>query len=526
MKKIIYIICSVVIFFLNMSQLNAQIDGSHLMFDMGGGVHTMLYNPNWGESKIGMGGKIGLNYAYYFHKNFGAGIGAYCNLYTSRYKLPDYDLADGKKQTDESNYNYTYVLYVKDHLNETQRVASISIPISFRTQFQLGWYWDMRVNVGAAVEIPMLLHKYYSEGNLTTTAYYEELNVLFHDMPNHGFKKDRYNVNGEFICKKVGISPFAEIGFSRMIDNHWRFYLGVYASLSATNFIAQNENDVFYDSTSDKYPQNSFSSDLSDKMRLFKAGATIGFVYQFKSDDRGKLVQAAQYDLDTLITPEPEVVEEEEAPKVVVVPVDTTCEDVIDINYKWLADSTAKADGLKIWTPSTNSKKSQPASMKSGSSSKSNTSSNNSSKSSAVNQQTAQKQEQTNNEEPVKTEPTVVEEEKSKLQIESDIPAQKIGSVTVRKKKIKARCSNAFYVMLEFKDPGEAELTPSMQNDLQMVAKYLKSNPKAKVTLEDVTSNSAQNKYLIKKNMVYFSKIKNQLISYGVRPNQVVYSGN
>ncbi|MBR5971412.1 MAG: hypothetical protein IK017_02015 [Paludibacteraceae bacterium] len=526
MKKIIYIICSVVIFFLNMSQLNAQIDGSHLMFDMGGGVHTMLYNPNWGENKIGMGGKIGLNYAYYFHKNFGAGIGAYCNLYTSRYKLPEYELADGKKQTDESNYNYTYILYVKDHLNETQRVASVSIPISFRTQFQLGWYWDMRVNVGAAVEIP-ILHKYYSEGNLTTTAYYEELNVLFHDMPNHGFKKDRYNVNDEFACKKVGISPFAEIGFSRMIDNHWRFYLGVYASLSATNFIAQNENDVFYDSTSDKYPQNSFSSDLSDKMRLFKAGATLGFVYQFRSDDRGKLVQAVQFDLDTLITPEPEVVEEEEAPKVVVVPVDTTCEDVIDINYKWLADSTAKADGLKNWTPSTNSKKSQPASVKSQSSSKSNTSSNsnNASTSSATKPQTVQKQEQTSAGS-VGTEPVVAKEEKSNLQIESDIPAQKIGSVTVRKKQIKARCSNGYFITLEFKDPGEVEFTPAMQSDLQNIAKYLKSNPKAKVTLENVTPNSGKSKYLIKKNMVYFSKIKNQLISYGVRPDQVVYSGN
>ena len=350
---------------------------------------------------------------------------------------------------------------------------------------------------------------------------------ICHDMPNHGFKKDRYNVNDEFACKKVGISPFAEIGFSRMIDNHWRFYLGVYASLSATNFIAQNENDVFYDSTSDKYPQNSFSSDLSDKMRLFKAGATLGFVYQFRSDDRGKLVQAVQFDLDTLITPEPEVVEEEEAPKVVVVPVDTTCEDVIDINYKWLADSTAKADGLKNWTPSTNSKKSQPASVKSQSSSKSNTSSNsnNGSTSLATKSQTVQKQEQTSAG-PVETEPVVAKEEKSNLQIESDIPAQKIGSVTVRKKQIKARCSNGYFITLEFKDPGEVEFTPAMQSDLQNIAKYLKSNPKAKVTLENVTPNSGKSKYLIKKNMVYFSKIKNQLISYGVRPDQVVYSGN
>ena len=523
MKKIIYIVCSVVIFFLNMSQLNAQIDGSHLMFDMGGGVHTMLYNPNWGESKIGMGGKIGLNYGYYFHKNFGAGIGAYCNLYTSRYKLPDYDLADGKKQTDESNYNYTYILYVKDHLNETQRVASISVPISFRTQFQLGWYWDMRVNVGAAVEIP-ILNKYYAEGNLTTTAYYEELNVLFHDMPNHGFKKDRYNVNGEFICKKVGLSPFAEIGFSRMMDNHWRFYLGVYASLSATNFIAHNENDVFYDSTSDRYPQNSFSSDLSDKMRLFKAGATLGFVYQFKSDDRGKLVQAAQYDLDTLITPEPEVVEEEEAPKVVVVPIDTTCEDVIDINYKWLADSTAKADGLNMWTPSSNSsRKSQPSSVKSTPTSKKTTSSVNRTKPVATKQEThvAQKQAQTN----VEPEPTVTQEEKSNLQIESDIPAQKIGTVTVRTKRIKARCSNGFFVALEFKDPGDGELTPAMLNDLQMVAKNLNSNPKLKVTLTDESPYSGKSKYVIQRNMLYFSKIKKQLVSYGVRPDQVVYGG-
>lgn len=518
MKKIVYILSLVVIFFLNLSRLNAQIDGSHLMFDLGGGVHTMLYDPHWGENKIGMGGKIGLNYAYYFNQNFGFGLGSYCSLYSSKYKVKDFELSDGKKQIDDLNYDYTYVLYAKSHLNETERVVSLYFPISFRTQFQIGWYWDMRVNVGASIELP-LLKRYYTEGDVTTSAYYEELNILFHDMPNHGFMKEKYSVHDDFITKKVGISPFIDLGFSRMIDSHWRFYLGVYASLSAMNLLKDNENPQFYDSTSDRKPQNAFASDLSESMRLFKAGAAIGFIYQFREDNKGNLVQTAQFELDSIIPAVYDVKEEEPVKEEVVVSIDTTCEDVVDINWKWLADSTAKAEGLKGWNSS---------------------SSYNNTPKRTVTPKVEKKPATPSNEKPIDTttvikqepvvEPTqeVIEEVKteepvSPVHIEEDVPSKKIGDVTVRTKKIKVLCSNGISFILEYTDPGDGNLTSSMKGELLVVANILKTNASQKVTLTDESQYSGMSKYVKQKNMLYFSKIKRFLLQYGARPEQVVY---
>ncbi|MBP5423325.1 MAG: hypothetical protein J6Y78_12885 [Paludibacteraceae bacterium] len=552
MKKIVYVISFAALFILNVAALQAQVRGSQLRVDAGVGMNTLFYEPSIGERTNGLGGRLGLTYSYYFKERLGIGIGAYGNLFNSKYSLTGHDFYDGSYTTDEANYGYQYSKSSYLRLSEQQRMISVSIPVSLKYRFEIGWKWDMRLNAGVAVEIPVA-RRYYSDGDLSLSAYYKELNIRFHDMPNHGLFTDSYREDGAFKSANIGVSPFVEIGFSHRVTEQVRFYLGLYASYGVMNYLRNNPNPVFYDGDDvNSRPQNVFASDVTEEMHPFCAGLSIGFIHLFQKDDRGDLVMTAQF-MEPIIPYEYKV-EEEELEKaeeeVVAIKVDTTCEDVVAINYKWLADSTAKADGLDIaingYTKPSTKPTTKPSTVPSTKPSSStvrhsqtpssyrNTTPKRSEKPKNTNSTVTKPNTQNTNQttpalevtekwEETKVDPVKLQKaEQVLLAEEKEVrPVNKIGQTTVHKKKIYMNCGKGPKAALSFTEPGDEELTESKLRALKQLATYLKSHPQETVTFS-VEGEESVSRFVQQKNQSYFEKIKKQLIQYGVKENQVI----
>ena len=241
----------------------------------------------------------------------------------------------------------------------------------------------------------------------------------------------------------------------------------------------------------------------------------------------------------------------EKTEEVVALKVDTTCVDVVAINYKWLADSTAKADGLDIiidgYTKPSTKPTTKPSTVPSTKPSSSNvrrpqtpsSSRNTTPKRVEKHENTNSTVTKPNTQNTNQTTPTEIEERIEKkadpvklhkaeqilLAEEKEVrPVNKIGQTTVHKKKIYMNCGKGPKATLSFTEPGDEELTESKLKALKQLAAYLKTHPQETVTFS-VEGEDSVSRFVQQKNQSYFEKIKKQLIQYGVKESQVIMSG-
>lgn len=268
------------------AEMNAQERvGSQLGIEFGGGFHTLHFVPPMGDQIEGFGGKFGLDYLGFFHKNFGLGIGFYANLFHSRFKLNS-SIPDTVAYIDELNYNFEYEKRRYLDMEERQRAILLEVPVSFAFKFGKKKA-HFRTELGALLGFP-IYSSYHTTGTYDIRGYYPELNIEFFDLPNR-FPLGNYEKEGSLDLTKWNISVFVELGFDRDITDKLGFYMAVYSSYGLKNALTLNEERSFYNFEEDMQSHHVFAPDFVDKMKYFTLGVKVGLQVNWMKEKKHSL---------------------------------------------------------------------------------------------------------------------------------------------------------------------------------------------------------------------------------------------
>lgn len=272
MMKVRYILVFIVAFIFCGVKAQERV-GSQLGIEFGGGFHTLHFSPEVGTFTDGFGGKIGLDYLGFFHKNIGLGIGVYANLYHSKFKLNS-SIPDTIIYVDELNYGYTFEKRRYLDMQELERAILLEVPVSLAFKFGKKKA-HFRLELGALVGLPVY-SSYNTTGMYDIRGYYPDLNIEFYDLPNR-FPKGEYEKMGKLDLAKWNVSVFSEVGFDKDITDKLGFYMAAYASYGLQNAVKVNEEHSFYNFEEDMQSHNVFAPDFVDKMKYFTLGVKMGF---------------------------------------------------------------------------------------------------------------------------------------------------------------------------------------------------------------------------------------------------------
>ena len=226
--------------------------GHYVEAYIGGGVSSLNYAlTNDGVVGLMPSAMLQLNYAYFFHRNVGIGIGVRFTNYSSMATLTGDRIWDGVTDTDLGSsgvgetYNHT------THINawrERQTVHTVAVPLTLQFQHHGKNGVGVFAAVGAEAQFGVYNRYNVLEGDIEHTGYYPAWNVTL-DML-HEFQQENLSPKGDMQIKpNVGLT--AELGMlfelNRQLDLVLSLY-GNYAVLDANGSTKQElgwQNETF-----------------------------------------------------------------------------------------------------------------------------------------------------------------------------------------------------------------------------------------------------------------------------------------
>lgn len=222
--------------------------GHYVEFHLGAGLGNVGYG--WlskdlvhatasGHEQAGISGVVQLQYAYFFHKNVGIGIGAWLANYTSHgylqgdFVFPDQwdsDDQDGKAQPEQ----YTHHADIRNW-HERQTIHNVGVPLSL--QFQA---WGKRnkagffTSLGAAPAYAVWNTYRVLDGDIEHWGEYPQRNMEIHNL--HEFGTIGYaGTQGKLTLRQFTATAFLDLGLLVRMSAQTDFLLGVYGHYTFLN---------------------------------------------------------------------------------------------------------------------------------------------------------------------------------------------------------------------------------------------------------------------------------------------------
>ncbi len=304
MKRIFILIAAALLATGVQAQSNQH--SNYIGLNVGAGMNTLLYNPDSGAFRPGLGGQVGLQYMHFFGKHFGFGFGAQYGVHHAYAKYNATLHGNSMVTHPSNNWNYQPI-NVYDNLLERQMVSTLSVPVELYFRAPMGDKWAFLLGLGAQFDKTMGGKYAVLDGAYETQGYFPATNVTYRNLPDYGFRvyNDRPEGKVEDI-KSWGLSVIADLGFNVALGKHWGLYMGIYGGYGLSNLydtvnsgnalLTIDQNDVTkidYNST--------IASSRINAFNLVSAGVKLGINFGWnchsskgsKGDD-----QLASYDND------------------------------------------------------------------------------------------------------------------------------------------------------------------------------------------------------------------------------------
>jgi hypothetical protein len=220
-----------------------------------------------GSISPGLGYHLSIDGKYFFLNSIGVGIGAGYATYTSKADLSNY--VSNTPATDDQGESFEYRVTASG-IKEELHLSAIEIPVFLAYRKSPSKKIGLQGNVGLKVSLPLSATYNCTEGAIETTGYYPSNNVVYANMPNHGFEtitKMSYSGN---LSTTMAYSLFGNVGITIPMGK-MRLNLGIYGSYGL-NSVLEPKSNLLID-----YPGNYNSlSSLSGKVSLVSAGVRLG----------------------------------------------------------------------------------------------------------------------------------------------------------------------------------------------------------------------------------------------------------
>jgi outer membrane protein OmpA-like peptidoglycan-associated protein len=278
---------------------------SEISFHVGGGLSTFNYRLSQGKLSRGLGGGLGVDYAYFINEHFGIGTGAGISLYNASVRL------DGVQSwipglVDEDGDEYELFTSFIDYI-EQQRAIFLRIPVML--QFRTGGRHSFYAQAGAALHIPVNSRYEANDASLLNEAYY-----LFYDV---SISSPSFMGLGNFPGRNAGnklsfnpvITGSAEIGIRWQLNNpEWALYTGAYVDYGLNDALKGTRNQEILQQNAvapDEFTTNSVlssrhspQSSFVGKVSLMTIGLKVRIAFGMSSFDKRRQTKETEITIE------------------------------------------------------------------------------------------------------------------------------------------------------------------------------------------------------------------------------------
>ncbi|MBQ3633294.1 MAG: OmpA family protein [Paludibacteraceae bacterium] len=224
--------------------------GHYLQGYAGIGYSRLGYTPARGKdaAKGSAGATIGLNYAYYFHDNWGAVAGIGFDYYGDRTVIND--CYEWQGQGDSDGEAYTHRVYGHGW-TEKQNAGMLNIPIGIQMMYPLSKKEKpLKLYADAGVQAGIPVWKTYRllSGEIEHRGWYPQWNMEIHDQTDRDFYYEGVEnfgkEQGKLQLSSVAVGVFAGLGIAFPLAEQWDIMAGVFAKVTCNNMYSGNNLDL------------------------------------------------------------------------------------------------------------------------------------------------------------------------------------------------------------------------------------------------------------------------------------------
>ncbi len=252
--------------------IRAQQPEQYLFINGGAGYHNLSYDLKFGSEKGQVGYTLNAGYSYFFNPHWGLqsgiGIQSFSALSTLNYgsTTPNVD-TDGQAYSFMANY--------KDW-KEKQQVLFFEVPLVLQYKCALSPKFGLLASAGANISLPITANYKTSGGQIVTSGYYSQYNVVLSNMPQHGFSTFTNSYKGDVSLKPAYLGV-AELGGLIRIAEKTELYIGGYLNYGLNNVLKSDSKLMFQP---DGTYNSVFASDLTNKVIPMSVGVKLGLYWR------------------------------------------------------------------------------------------------------------------------------------------------------------------------------------------------------------------------------------------------------
>lgn len=263
---------------------------SNLQLNLGGGVHTYLYEAKDAQAGIGFGGLFEAQYQLMFNHNIGIALGAQISNLTAYTTYNNPFTYSTQHEDNGETYDRT-VGYA--NWKERQLALAVSVPFQFIIRAPINLDWAFQAGIGASYDLPIYSKFKVVDGAYRTEGYFPSTNVTYQDLPNHTFGTYSDHPEGDFTLRPT-VSGLLDLGLVKNLTETAGLYLGLYGSYGFMNVLDPRNDETPTIDDPAKGFIGTLNSNRVEKAFPLEAGVKIGIRFGMGKNVDWKKIKAAE----------------------------------------------------------------------------------------------------------------------------------------------------------------------------------------------------------------------------------------
>ena len=268
--------------------------GHYIQAHIGLGYGSLGYQLDGVDNRVNgsFSALLQLQYAYYFHPNWGVGVGLWFTNYTSFAHIGgDYQWKDQTDTDYELHYDHTASV---QNWRERETIHNLGIPISLQFQMRKeDWKAGIFAALGVAPSFSVSKKYKVLEGEIDHSGYYPAWDLTLTDMHEFGKKeyKDAPQSKG-----KLSVRPqatfFADLGALILLTKQIDLLVGGYFNISMNNANSSDKADLGWKDDTFTFMNEyngAYATTLANGSHPWEAGVKVGIHWHYIKPDKHEI---------------------------------------------------------------------------------------------------------------------------------------------------------------------------------------------------------------------------------------------
>ena len=268
--------------------------GHYIQAHVGLGYGSLGYQLEGADNRVNgsFSALLQLQYAYYFHPNWGIGAGLWFTNYTSYAHIGGaYRWLDQTDTDNERHYDHTATVQT---WRERETIHNLGIPISLQFQMRKeNWKAGIFAALGVAPSFSVSKKYKVLEGVIDHSGYYPAWNLTLtntHEFVTKDYKDTPQSKGKLSVCPQAAF--FADLGALFPLTKQIDLLLGGYFNISMNNANSSEKEDIGWrDDTftfMNEY-KGAYATTLSNASHPWEAGVKIGIHWHYIKPDKHEM---------------------------------------------------------------------------------------------------------------------------------------------------------------------------------------------------------------------------------------------